>query len=124
MKGYTREARLPFPTKPLVMNGIELEEYVIPEEKKAEVLGDLYIFHPVPGLDDTMEDIHTGKRFTVRQFRVTREGGHNFLVSPFYEEGGGTVIDWMPAARKRRSSKPARKSKRPTPRQQTRLRPR
>ena len=105
MKENTRDARLPFPTKPLVMNGAEFEEYVIPEEKKAEVLNDLYIFYPIPDLDDTMEDIHSGKRFKVRQFRVTREGGHNFLVSPFYEEGGGTVIDWMPVGRKRKASK-------------------
>jgi biotin carboxylase len=94
-------SRLPFPTKPLVINGVSIEEYIIPEEKKAEVLEDLYIFHPCPGLDDEQEDMHSGKRFKVRQFRVTRENGHNYLVSPFYEEGGGTVIDWIPVRRKK-----------------------
>ena len=73
-----------------------MEEYKIPEHKKAEVLKALYIFHPVPSLDEVRCDLHPGRNFRVRQFRVTREGGHNWLVSPYYEEGGGTVIDWVP----------------------------
>jgi hypothetical protein len=105
MRKDAMDSRLPFPTKRLWMNGIEIEEYIIPEDKKAEVLKDMYIFHPLPGLDDEQEDIHSGKRFRVRQFRVTRENGHNYLVSPFYEEGGGTVIDWIPAPRRKRKSK-------------------
>jgi hypothetical protein len=36
------------------------------------------------------------KKFSLREFRVTREGGMNCLVNPYYEEGGGTVIDWVP----------------------------
>jgi len=91
-----QEPRLPFPTKPLIINGVEVEEYIIPEHKKAEVLKALYIFQPVPSLDEVRCDIHSGRNFRVRQFRVTREGGHNWLVSPYYEEGGGTVIDWVP----------------------------
>jgi hypothetical protein len=110
MKPNAMIERLPFATKPLIMNGIELEEYIIPEEKKAEVLNDLYFFHPVPGLDDIMEDMHTRKRFAVRQFRVTREGNKNLLVGPFYEDGGGTVIDWIPV-RKKRSPKHGSNSK-------------
>ena len=92
----TQDFRLPFPTRPMIINGIEVEEYVIPKEKKDVVLRALYPFHPVPSLDEDRIDIHSGKRFKVGEFRVTREGGCNFLVSPFYEEGGGTVIDWIP----------------------------
>jgi hypothetical protein len=99
------DSRLPFPTKPLWIDGVEIEEYIIPEERKAEVLKNMYIFHPTPELNDEMDDIHSGKHFKVRQFRVTRENGHNYLVSPFYEEGGGTVIDWMPAPQRKRKSK-------------------
>lgn len=77
------------------MSGIRVEEYIIPDKKKAEVLEALYIFTPIPSLDEEKYDLHTGKKFKVREFRVTREGGHNFLVSPYYEEGGGTVIDWI-----------------------------
>ena len=90
------EARLPFQTTPLTIGGDEIEEYVIPEDKKAEVLQQLCPFDPVPSLDEERLDLHSGKRFRVGDFRVTREAGQNLLVSQFYEEGGGTVIDWMP----------------------------
>jgi len=96
MRPSMRDPRLPFPTKPLIINGTEVEEYIIPDKKKAEVLQALYIFRPIPSLDEERFDLHSGKRFRIREFRVTREGGHNFLVSPYYEEGGGTVIDWVP----------------------------
>jgi hypothetical protein len=96
MKKRDEEPRLPFPTNPLVIDGVELEEYVIPVEKRAEVLEQLYIFDPVPSLDEERFDLHSGKKFFVRDYRVTREEGMNYLVSPYYEEGGGTVIDWMP----------------------------
>jgi hypothetical protein len=32
----------------------------------------------------------------VRDFRVTWENGQNWLVSPYYPNSGGTVIDWVP----------------------------
>jgi hypothetical protein len=57
---------------------------------------------PVPSLDDVKEDIHTGKRFRVREFLVAREGETNVLASPFYLEAGGTVIDWWPVRRARK----------------------
>ncbi len=91
-----RNERLPFPTKPLILNGEELEEYVIPEDRKAEVLRELYLFRPIPSLEQEFLDLHSGRKFKVRQFRVTRENGFNWLVSPYYEDGGGTVIDWVP----------------------------
>ncbi len=91
------DERLPFPTKPLRIGEVEIEEYIIPEECKEKVLAALYLFMPLPSLDDEFYDIHSGKRFKVREFRVTREAGHNWLVSPYYEDGGGTVIDWVPS---------------------------
>lgn len=96
MKKTNEEPRLPFPTKPLIIGGEEIEEYVIPDNKRAEVLEQLYIFDPIPALDEERFDLHSGKKFRVSDYRVTREEGMNWLVSPFYEEGGGTVIDWMP----------------------------
>ena len=42
-----------------------------------------------------MIDIHEDKTFKVRDFRVTREDGMNLLVSPYYPNSGGTVIDWV-----------------------------
>ena len=92
----TGEPRLPFPTRPLKVHGGTVEEYVIPDEKKMEVLEKLYPFEGVPSLDEESFDLHEGRLFKVREFRVTREHGMNFLVSPYYPHSGGSVIDWMP----------------------------
>ena len=89
--------KLPYPTRPLKVHGGTVEEYIIPDEKKAEVLQQLYIFDPVPALDEVLFDLHEGRKFRVADFRVTWENGMNFLVSPYYPSSGGSVIDWMPA---------------------------
>lgn len=91
------DVKLPYPTRPLQVQGGTVEEYIIPDEKKAEVLEELYLFLPVPSLDEEFYDVHEEKKFRVRDFRVTRESGRNFLVSPYYPTSGGTVIDWLPA---------------------------
>jgi hypothetical protein len=92
------EPRLDYPTRMVrTGGGLEIEEYLIPVADKAAVLKRLYPFKPpVPALDEVLYDIHAEKKFTVRDFRVTREGGMNMLVSPFYFESGGSVIDWAP----------------------------
>ncbi|NLL82819.1 MAG: hypothetical protein GX230_01085 [Lentisphaerae bacterium] len=90
------EKKLPFPTRPLKVVGGVVEEYIIPDDKKAEVLELLYISTPVPDLDEEWMDIHEGKKFRIGDFRVVRENGHNWLVSPYYPLSGGSVIDWMP----------------------------
>ena len=43
-----------------------------------------------------MYDIHANKKFIVKEFLVAREDGMNLLVSPYYFESGGSVIDWEP----------------------------
>ena len=96
MKMTDLNSRLPFPTKPLIINNIKVEEYIIPDDKKEPVLEALYPFIPKPSMDEERIDLHSGKKFKIREFRVTREGCMNCLVSPYYEEGGGTVIDWVP----------------------------
>ena len=88
------DERLPFPTKLVRAPGGVVEEYIIPYDKKEEVLKKLYPFIPVPSLEDEMTDIHEDKRFKVKEFCVTREGKSNRLVSPYYFISGGTVIDW------------------------------
>jgi hypothetical protein len=90
------EPELPYPRKPLKVQGGIVEEYVIPDDKKARVLEELCPFRPVPTLDEVMFDLHERKKFIVREFRVTREHGYNWLVSPYYPNSGGTVIDWVP----------------------------
>jgi hypothetical protein len=76
-------------------DGTSVEEFIIPEEDKEIVLAQLYPFSPIPALTDEMEDLHCGKKFIVKDFRVTWEHGMNYLVSPYYPESGGSVIDWM-----------------------------
>ena len=88
------EPKLPFPTKPLLLNGKKVQEYIIPDDKKKEVLEQLYPFENVPDLDELRYDLHVGKTFKVREYRVTWEKNLNYLVSPYYPDGGGTVIDW------------------------------
>ena len=82
-----RSDKVLYPTRPLKVQGGTVEEYLIPDDKKAEVLEQLYIFEPVPALDEERFDLHEGKKFRVREFRVTWEDGHNFLVSPYYPSG-------------------------------------
>ncbi len=90
------EHKLSFPTKPLRVGNDVIEEYIIPDDRKQEVLDQLYIFENVPSLNEEMYDLHEGKTFIVRDFRVTWERGQNWLVSPYYPNSGGTVIDWVP----------------------------
>lgn len=93
---------LPFPIKVVLSATGPVRIYEIPDDQKEAILKQLYIFVPVPSLDDVMEDIHAGKKFRVREFLVAREGGMNVLASPYYLEAGGTVIDWWPVRRARK----------------------
>ena len=87
---------LDYPMEDMEMaNGCIVKRYVIPDTDKEKVLAALYPFTPCPTLDEVRLDIHTEKKFTVRDFMVTREGDGNFLVTPYYAEAGGTVLDWI-----------------------------
>ena len=86
---------LPFPTRPLKVGESTVEEYLIPDDKKGEVLQQLYPFNPVPALGAVMLDIHEEKLFRVGEFRVLRGGSMDWLVSPYFPVSGGTVIDWV-----------------------------
>jgi hypothetical protein len=87
-------------TYPLVSHkkGRNSEEYAIPDSDKEAVLKKMYPFEDIPTLDEQLFDLHQGRLFVVKDFRVVREDGKNYLVSPYYYESGGTVIDWMPAS--------------------------
>jgi hypothetical protein len=88
--------RLCYPTRLVGTGKARIEEYIIPDEEKAGVLEKLYPFEPVPELSETMLDLHEEKTFLVRNFRVVREAAMDLLVSPYFFNSGGTVIDWMP----------------------------
>jgi hypothetical protein len=88
--------RLSYPTRPVPAGAEIIEEYIIPDEEKAQVLDDLYPFDPVPALPEMMFDLHEERPFRVGDFRVIRGEAMDMLVSPYYFNSGGTVIDWMP----------------------------
>ena len=95
---------LPFPSRDLRVCGGVVKEYVIPEARKEEILRSLYPFERVPGLDDEMYDLHEGRRFRVRDYKVVVECGMLMLVSPYYATSGGSVIDWMPAPHRKKDT--------------------
>ncbi len=88
--------RLSYPTRPVRAGAEMIEEYIIPDEEKARVLDGLYPFDPVPALTEMMYDLHEEKAFRVGDFRVICGTAMDMLVSPFFFNSGGTVIDWMP----------------------------
>ena len=90
--------RLSYPTRQVPAGAEMIEEYIIPDEEKAQVLEQLYPFDPVPALTEMMYDLHEEKQFRVGDFRVLRGAAMDMLVSPYYFNSGGTVIDWMPPA--------------------------
>ena len=87
--------QLEFPTQPLKAGSGYVAEYLIPADKKGEVLRKLYPFLPIPSLSDIMLDIHEEKLFKVGEFRVLRGNDMDWLVSPYFPSSGGTVIDWV-----------------------------
>lgn len=87
---------LPYPLKELAMwKGMPALEYVIPEEDREEVFRQVYPFKPCPSLDEYRYDLHADREFIIREYRVIRELDRNLLVSPYYPESGGMVVDWM-----------------------------
>jgi len=90
------DEKLPYQTRPLFFSdGASVDEFIIPDEDRELVLEQLYPFSPIPKLTDVVYDLHADKTFVVKDFRVTWEHGMNYLVSPYYPESGGTVIDWV-----------------------------
>ena len=87
---------LPYPLKTIPTNdGVDLKCYEIPEKDKKSVLRRLYPFTNPPPLDARLYDLHQDEMFTVRDFLVIRSDGKNYLVSPYYPQSGGTVLDWL-----------------------------
>jgi len=47
-------------------------------------------------LKENRQKLYFRKKFLLREFRVTCDGRYELPSSPYYEEGGGIVIDWIP----------------------------
>ena len=75
--------------------GETIEIYQIPEAEKGGVLVAMYVFAIPPSMDAELLDIHEDKTFKVRDFLVIRDHGLNFLVSPYFQKSGGSVLDWV-----------------------------
>lgn len=74
-----------------------LDVYVIPSAEKYEVLKAAYLGEPVPGPNAVLEDIHTEREFLFKDLLVVKNGDLVELETPFFMDGGGSVIDWVPA---------------------------
>lgn len=69
--------------------------YEIPEDKKEEVLEDLWPFTWIPSIDEVFTDIHEGLKFNLKDYMVIRFDTYNMIVSPWYFKSGGTVLDFV-----------------------------
>lgn len=87
---------LPYATRAMKMAyGPDAIEYIIPDGEREKVLCELYPFEGCPAMDDVLFDIHQRRFFKTAEFRVIRERGRNMLVSPYYPQSGGMVVDWV-----------------------------
>ncbi|HKB90752.1 MAG TPA: hypothetical protein VKC60_09585 [Opitutaceae bacterium] len=91
------ESRLPYPT--IVRETDDLgraisEEYIIPDCDRQKVLEMLCPYIEKPKLEERFLDLHENKHFIAKDYKVVREYGRNWLVSPYYYSSGGTIIDW------------------------------
>ena len=85
---------LGFPLKRVSAEGFEDElVYEIPEDKKLEVLKELWPFVDTPDGDRVFLDIHSGKEVVFKECLVVRSNLRNLIVSPYYFESGGMVVD-------------------------------
>ncbi len=88
-----------YPTRKVrISTGEIIDEVLIPREKRKKVLEELYPFTPVPELNEEFSDLHSGKLFKAREYRVFFYNGFTLLTTPWFPETGGTVIDWAPAS--------------------------
>ena len=63
---------------------------------RQKVLNDLWPFEEdAANVEDTLIDLHSRKRFKVKDFRVIRCRERNMICAPDYPNTGGMLVDWM-----------------------------
>ena len=67
---FAEEERPPFPSEPR-REGTS-EEFIIPESEKQAYLDAHYAFEDPPKLDERKYDLHSGKFFYVRDYKLVR----------------------------------------------------
>jgi len=86
---------LPFPTHDVKVGNEAVKEYDIPKGKRKAVIELLYPFYNIPHLNKVMIDIHENKKFRVRDYKVIQGPDRPFLMSPYWQTSGGSVVDWL-----------------------------
>lgn len=87
---------LDYPTAVLhLSDGTDVMEYLLPPQDKEKLLAELYPFADAPNIDDEAFDLHEDRSFRISDYKVIREDNRNYLVSPYYANSGGMVIDWI-----------------------------
>ena len=91
-----RKMVMPTLNFPLVAWG-DAMRYDIPADQKRDVINSMDCMkRDVPLYDGIYTDIHSDKVVRGSELEVIRENDKNYVVSPHYNESGGTLIDLMP----------------------------
>ena len=93
-QAFPEEGILPFELEPITCaNGaVEYLYKISPTRIRAA----LELCHGTEGLLDTKKeifDLHSKKTVTVDELRILRYKGRNIVVSPYYAESGGMLVD-------------------------------
>lgn len=90
-----KEHLLPYPLETITLpNGEEDTLYVIDnEEDRVREAKRLWPFNSDVDADTELFDIHCNRKCTFKQVRILRYGEYNMIVSPYYAQAGGTVLD-------------------------------
>ena len=92
--------QFPYPLKTVESKAFgTLQVYDIPECDKGKMLKLMYPFCPLPKMNGYYLDIHQDEKFRISDFMIIRDGGKNYLVSPYYPESGGMAVDWVEVRR-------------------------
>lgn len=87
---------LSYPVRKMALpDGSYEVEYVVPGKDKGRILDELNPMktHLTPNC--TRFCLHQQKTFRLARCRVIRYNGRNLLVSPWYDQTGGTLLDWV-----------------------------
>lgn len=93
---YSVAPELPYKANTKVgKDGVTYSYYDIPAEDRQKILDKLNPFEANLSIDDEMYCLHERKKFKVGDYYVIRYANRNMLVSPYFFESGGMVVDWV-----------------------------
>jgi hypothetical protein len=85
---------------PLVAWGNTMR-YDIPAHQKRDIINSMdYAIREIPLYDGVYRDIHSEQVVKGCELEVIRDDDTNLVVSPYYNESRGTLIDMMPVKEK------------------------